>query len=73
MMEFSLAPNTAKQSVTKKSDVLKLRRVRVASYLYQLAEAVKNGEVASFAVHWEEDMDDLAVDLHRVYGVNSDP
>lgn len=54
------------------TDAERVRRVRVASYLYQLAEAVRKGEIRSFNAHWDDQMDDLQVDLVPVFEVNSD-
>jgi len=46
--------------------------MRVAAYLYQLAEAVRKGEIQSFEVKWADSTGDLQVDLVPVFGVNSD-
>jgi hypothetical protein len=75
MMQLSIVPPPAvkRPGLTVKKDELRVRRMRVAAYLYQLAEAVRKGEIESFEARWDEGMADLDVDLRPVFGVSSDP
>lgn len=65
-------PPMAEQPMSDPTDAERVRRMRVAAYLYQLAEAIRKGEIQSFKAEWDDSMEDLQVDLVPVFGVNSD-